>query len=136
MWTGDFATAISCIDGRIQAPVADWLKINYHVRYVDTITEPGPDKVLAQGPPESVAAIRRKVAFSVGRAGHAGVLAILAHHDCLGNPVAKEEHLALVERGARVVASWGLPVRIVGLWVNEWWWVDLVCELDPPHAPR
>ena len=47
---GDFGTAISCIDGRVQQPVSDWLKLYCHVRWVDLVTEPGPDRLLAAGP--------------------------------------------------------------------------------------
>src|SRR5262244_3596388 len=46
---GAFATAINCIDGRAQSPVADWLKINCNVSYVDVATIPGPDKALTRG---------------------------------------------------------------------------------------
>src|SRR5262249_33557428 len=49
MTHGTFATAICCIDGRVQSPVADWLKINGSVRYVDAVTIPGPDKALTHG---------------------------------------------------------------------------------------
>ena len=41
MSEGKFATSISCIDGRIQLPLAKWIKENYSVDYVDAITEPG-----------------------------------------------------------------------------------------------
>jgi hypothetical protein len=51
-------TAINCIDGRVQEPVAAWLKERYHLDYVDMITEPGADKVLATGSPEALTAIR------------------------------------------------------------------------------
>ncbi|MEO7000427.1 MAG: carbonic anhydrase, partial [Ktedonobacterales bacterium] len=43
MATGTFGTAINCIDGRVQAPVAEWLKINCHVTWVDMVTVAGPD---------------------------------------------------------------------------------------------
>jgi len=44
-----FATAINCMDGRCQLPVIEWMKKRYGVEYVDMITEPGPDGVLAEG---------------------------------------------------------------------------------------
>ncbi|MGZ3681521.1 MAG: carbonic anhydrase, partial [Ktedonobacterales bacterium] len=31
MATGIFGTAINCIDGRAQGPVADWVKVNGNV---------------------------------------------------------------------------------------------------------
>ena len=47
MSEGKFATSVSCIDGRIQIPLTNWIKENYSVDYVDTITEPGDDKNIA-----------------------------------------------------------------------------------------
>ncbi len=44
-----FGTAKNCLDGRVQIPVLDWIKLHSRVQYVDMITEPGVDKVLAQG---------------------------------------------------------------------------------------
>jgi len=35
MSEGKFATSVSCIDGRIQIPLAKWIKENYSVDYVD-----------------------------------------------------------------------------------------------------
>ena len=43
-----FATAINCIDGRVQVPVSNWLKRSYSVSYVDTITEPGVDRLFSE----------------------------------------------------------------------------------------
>src|SRR5690606_33072319 len=44
-----FVTAINCIDGRAQDPVAEWMRDRFSVRYVDTITEAGADGILANG---------------------------------------------------------------------------------------
>jgi hypothetical protein len=43
-----YATAINCMDGRVQFPVTEWLKYRFSVDYVDRITEPGPVRVLAE----------------------------------------------------------------------------------------
>ena len=42
-----FACAINCMDGRVQDAVKNYMKENYGVDYVDMITEPGPNKILA-----------------------------------------------------------------------------------------
>lgn len=44
MADGKFATSISCMDGRIQIPLNNWIKEKYSIDYVDTITEPGVEK--------------------------------------------------------------------------------------------
>ena len=125
MAAGTFGTAINCIDGRAQGPVADWVKMNGSVQYVDTITEAGADKVLAQGSPSLIESIKQNVIISVN-AHKSAIVAVAGHHDCAANPVSKDEHFAHIHAAVQVVASWGLPVRIVGLWVNEWGYIEVV----------
>ena len=43
-----FCTAINCMDGRTQEPVIAFVKKRFGIDCVDMITEPGPDKILAQ----------------------------------------------------------------------------------------
>lgn len=62
------------------------------------------------------------------RAHHSSVIAAVGHYDCAGNPVSKEEHLMQIKECVEVVASWGLPVRIVGLWVNERWEIEVIYD--------
>jgi hypothetical protein len=124
MAEGTFATAVNCMDGRVQEPVAAWIKARFGVDYVDTITEPGPDRILSElNGPES-RSIRRRVEISVNKHG-SRVVCLVAHHDCAGNPVSKEVHLAQLASGLREMESWGLPVRWVGLWVNQDWQVEV-----------
>lgn len=122
-----FATAINCIDGRAQTPALDWLKLHCNVDFVDLITEPGANKVLTQGPAETIAAIKRKAEFSF-KVRQSGLLAVVAHYDCLAHPVSKEEHWEDIRESAAVINSWGWGARILGLWVNEWGSVDLVLD--------
>ncbi len=44
-----FGTVINCMDGRVQLPVIAYLQKRFNVTYVDTITEAGPNLLLAQG---------------------------------------------------------------------------------------
>ena len=127
MAIGTFATAINCIDGRVQRPVSDWVKINCHVDYVDTITEPGVDRLLALGTAATVDAVRRKVLVSLD-AHHSGVIAVVGHAECAGNPVSDEEHAQHIRQAVEVIAAWGLPMRVIGLWVTSSWLVEVVCE--------
>ncbi len=127
MAVGTFATAINCIDGRAQRPVSDWMRIQYSVDFIDTITNPGPEKGLIQGSQATIDMMRANVEVSVS-AHESQLIAIAAHHGCAGNPVSDEEHLAQVRAACQVVAGWGLPVRIIGLWVNEWWQVELIAD--------
>lgn len=125
MATGTFGTAINCIDGRAQGPVSDWVKMNGQVQYVDMVTEPGVDKILAQGTPSQIESIKQKVLISVN-AHKSGIIAIAGHHDCAANPVSNDEHALHIHAAVQAIASWGLPVRIVGLWVNEWGYIEVI----------
>lgn len=124
-----FATAINCIDGRVQMPVYNWLDLHCQVQYVDMITEPGADRVLAESSASDIYSIRRKVDISIQ--GHQSqAIALIGHHDCLGNPVTKDEHWEHIRRGAQIIQSWEYWVRVIGLYVNEWSAVDVVCDTE------
>ncbi|UCD94278.1 MAG: hypothetical protein JSU69_11020 [Candidatus Zixiibacteriota bacterium] len=123
---GSFVTAINCMDGRTQLPVISFLKEKYGVDYVDSITEPGPIKFLARNQDgNTIASIRKRVAISVEKHG-SGVIAIVGHHDCAGNPVGKETQLEQLEDSANLIKTWGYDVDIVKLWVDESWQVHEV----------
>lgn len=124
MSEGKFATAINCMDGRTQQSVSDWMKKAFCVDYVDTITEPGPNKILAEKT-EEVESIKRRVLISVGKHGSKHI-AIVGHHDCAGNPVGEELQVAHIARAIKTVESWGLNVNVVGLWVDENWKVNKI----------
>ena len=133
MAMGSFGCAVNCMDGRVQGPVADWVKVNFGVQYVDMVTEAGPDGILAHGPSPLVESIRSRVQVSTGPHS-AHVVVIAGHEGCAGNPVSPEQHKADVRAGMSVVAAWGLPVTIVGLWVSEWGTVEVLGRIEAPGA--
>lgn len=119
---GAFCTAINCIDGRVQKPVYDYMKNICSVSYVDMITAPGPDGIISGGD-AMCQYIKSEVLVSVNKhASH--TVAVAGHHDCKGNPVSKEEHLADIRDSVNKIRSWSLPVNVIGLWVNENWEVE------------
>ena len=120
-----FGTAITCIDGRIQEPVAAWLKGKYLLDFVDVISEPGVDRVLATEPPAAQEHLRDEVQLSVERHGST-VVAVVAHHDCASNPGTREEHVTQLRRALEIVRSWGFSSTVEALWVNERWEVEAV----------
>jgi carbonic anhydrase len=117
-----FATAINCMDGRVQLPVTEWLKRQGRVDYVDAITEPGPERLLAEGEPTATASIKKRLEISVNR-HHSNLVAIVGHHDCAGNPTDKETKLTQIAAAIKKVEAWNLGVRVIGLWVDESWQV-------------
>jgi carbonic anhydrase len=119
-----FATAISCMDGRVQIPVIEWLKKQYGVDYVDMITEAGPERLLAEGKDRRcIESIQKRLQISVTR-HNSKLVAIVGHHDCAGNPTDKETQLRQLSNAEKTVESWNFGVRVVGLWVNEKWQVQ------------
>ena len=120
-----FGTALNCIDGRTQIPVIKWLKENFDVDYVDLITEPGMDKVLSQGQWVETDRLREKVIISIN-AHNSNVVAVVGHFDCAANPVSDFKHFRDIVASTYVVESWGLPIEVVGLWVDEFFCVYVI----------
>jgi carbonic anhydrase len=123
MAKGKFATSVSCMDGRIQIPLTNWIKENFSVDYVDTITEPGIDKQVADN--TDLESIKTKVGISINK--HESELIIVSgHYDCAGNPVSNEEHITQIKKGIEVISSWNLGVKVVGVWVDDTWKINTV----------
>lgn len=120
-----FGTALNCIDGRTQIPVIKWFKENLDVDYVDLITEPGMDKVLSQNQWLETERLREKVIISI-TAHNSNIVAVVGHYDCAANPVSDCKHFRDIVESTYIVKSWGLPVRVVGLWVDEFWRVHVI----------
>jgi hypothetical protein len=126
MSNGRFAAAINCMDGRTQLQVIEWMQREYGVDYVDTITEPGPVRILAEATDApALESIRRRLTISVTRHGSTRV-AIVAHTDCAGNPVDKQTQLSQLHAAAATVLSWGMGVRLNLLWLGDDWQVERV----------
>jgi len=112
------------MDGRVQYPALDWMKKKFTVDYVDSITEPGPIKILAENTDQIyIESIKRRVAISVNKHGSRNI-AILGHYDCAGNPVEQATQIVQIKDSIKTVNSWGFPVNIIGLWVDDSWKVN------------
>lgn len=127
MAKGTFATVLTCMDGRVQEPVAEWARREFGVQFVDTITEPGADLLLTESLIWQSNKIKSRVLVSVEMHGSRN-MAIVGHHDCAGNPVSAEKHKDLIKRSVAEVATWNLPIRVVGLWVGEDWKPEVICD--------
>jgi len=95
-----FATALNCMDGRVQKPVIEFLEKKYKVDFVDMITEPGIDKVLAEGNKKILKEIKKKIEISVKKHG-SKIVAVVGHADCAGNPVDKKDHLTQIKKAKK-----------------------------------
>ncbi len=117
----EFATAINCIDGRVQAPVNEFIRHNYGVDYVDVITVPAPDRVLSEnGSVDIIRSIKEYASISVEKHG-SNIIVIAGHHDCAANPVGEKEHRRQIGEAVKNIKEWGLGVDVHGVWVGEDW---------------
>ena len=123
MAEGKFATSVSCMDGRIQIPLAKWIKENHSIDFVDVITEPGIDRMVAEN--LDLESIKNKVGISIN-AHKSELIVVSGHYDCAGNPVSDEEHISQIRKGVKVISSWGLNVKVVGIWVDDSWNVNVL----------
>ena len=118
MAEGKFATSVSCMDGRIQIPLNAWIKKNYSVDYVDTITEPGDDKTIADD--SILESIKTKIDISIN--AHKSELIVLSgHYDCAANLVSNEMHIEMIKKGVEIISALNLGVKVIGVWVDDSW---------------
>ena len=130
-----FCTVINCMDGRVQLPVISYLQNRFGVKYVDTITEAGPNRIVGrQVNSVLLDSILDRVEKSVRFHNSAG-LGIVAHHDCLGNPASRQNQLEDTELAVKYLIERFGEIPVVGLWVDENWVVSEVFTYTPKH-PR
>ena len=119
-----FATAINCMDGRVQEPVGNFIKEKLGIAFVDMITEPGPDGILAKiDSYETINSIKKRIDISVQKHGSKHI-AVVAHHDCAGNPVDADTHRSHARSAVQNVRVWYPNADVFGLWINENWEVE------------
>lgn len=129
MAEGTFGTVINCMDGRTQLPLNEWMRERFGVDYVDTITEPGPNGILAKGEVPLMDSIKDRVEISVN--GHGSrIIVLVGHYNCAGNPGPREMQDDHVMKGIEVIKSWNYPVRILGVWVGDDWKVQTIYDSE------
>ena len=126
---GTFATAVTCMDGRIQQSVVDWARRHFDVDYIDMVTVPGPDRVLAQ---DFLVRLRLAADVAVSRRAHGShQLVVASHADCVGNPVSDDEHEQMVREGTSWLAMQLPTMTIVGVHVDVEALAVRVVDLGP-----
>jgi hypothetical protein len=119
-----FCTTVNCMDGRVQLPVIYYLKNRFQADYVDVISEPGPNLILAKHTvPILVKSIFSRLQVSVKKHKSKGI-AIVGHFDCSGNPGSKEEQIQHTKTAIDLVKKTFNRIEIIGLWVDENWEVE------------
>ena len=116
-----FACAVNCMDGRVQDAVKKYMQENYSVDYVDMVTEPGPNKILAENTDKAVIEnIKKRVEVSTHHHGSRAI-AIVGHFGCAGNPTEKDEQIVHLKKAEETLKSLGFTEEIVLLWVDGDW---------------
>ena len=113
------------MDGRVQLPVIRWIQTNYNSKYVDMITEAGPDKILSNKKNTLGESIKKRAIISVKKHGSMHIV-IIGHYDCAGNPVTKLKHIQQIKKAIDNVIAWDLNVSVHGLWLNKNWNIETV----------
>ena len=112
------------MDGRVQMPVNAFLCERFGVNAVDTITEPGPNGILARGDDRAIIEnLMLRLKISVEKHRSVGI-AVVGHHDCAGNPVDGTQQSADTLAAAEALRSAVGDLPVIGLWVDENWRVS------------
>ena len=112
------------MDGRPQRKVAAYLSVVFRVRNLDTITTAGMVRHLASDT-ELTPSLLANLDISLTAHGSRQI-AVVAHHDCAGNPVSDEQQAHQIADAVRRLSTIHPGTGLVGLWVNEHWTVEEV----------
>lgn len=119
-----FGTVFNCMDGRAQRKASDYLAASFGVRHLDTITTAGTVKHLAADT-DQTATLLENLAISTEKHGSTQI-AVVAHHDCLGNPVPDKTQRGQLTTAIERLHELNPNAEVVGLWINEQWIVEKV----------
>jgi len=115
-----FFTAVGCMDGRVQEPIAVYGKEKFSVLFADTITEAGLVGLLANNPSQELLdSIKKKVLISAEKHHSKGVL-VHGHQECAGNPVDDSTHIEDVKKSVGLIKQLiDNKVPVVGVFVKR-----------------
>jgi len=117
-----FCCAVNCMDGRVQDPVANFMRKFCSAKYVDMINEAGVNKTLADNPDSGIAkylVINIKEEIKISQKHGAKIVAIVGHYECGGNPAGKEEQIEHLRKAKETVEAFGLNIQVILLWVEK-----------------
>ena len=114
-----FFTVINSMDGRIQLPVIQYLRQQLNVEFIDSITEAGPNLILANNNDiTTIQSIYNKLDISFDLHKSQG-LAIVGHFGCAGNPSQKSEQIEHIQKAIQLIQNKYIKKVIIGLWVDQ-----------------
>ena len=100
--------------------MADTMKrVGFNVDYVDTVTEAGPNLLLAeQTNPQLIQSVLNRVNISVESHRSVGI-AVVGHHDCAGNPANKSEQINHLKKSITLLRQKYDQLPVLALWVDK-----------------
>lgn len=120
----DFGTVLTCMDGRIQRKVSDYLVTSFGVKNLDTVTAAGIVRHLATDT-DRTGAILGDLDVSVDTHGSRDI-AVVAHHDCAGNPTSDNEQKEQVGQATARLMRRHPDAEVIGLWLDRNWTVERI----------
>jgi hypothetical protein len=120
----EYGSALSCMDGRIQRKVSDYLAATFGVRHIDTVTAPGMVQHIATQTSRTEA-ILGDLRISVEKHGSTHI-GIAAHADCAGNDVSDAQQKLQVASAITNLEETFPEAQVVGLWVNDRWIIERI----------
>jgi len=122
--SGRFCAVVNCMDGMVQIPVINFLKARLEVDFVDSITEPGPVRILAERADDGILdSILHRLRVSIEKHGSEAV-AVVGHHDCTGNPAPDAAQKRHIKKAVCFLQDIFPDRKILALWVDSQWQVS------------
>ncbi len=121
-----FCTVVTCMDGRVQKPMMEFVAEKYGYDLPDTITDLGPVKMLSDG--EATACFDRiceRIDLSIQKHGSQHIF-ITGHHDCAGNPVSRELQEAQLRLAVKRMRLTYPDCQVSIVYVDDQWQCDLL----------
>lgn len=120
-----FGTTLTCIDGRIQRPLVDFLTTRFGVAHIDKVTKAGMIKHLTPAYDPITNLIVDDLETSLKAHGSTQI-ALVAHHDCAGNPVDDEQQKAQLDEAVAHFRRRYPGYEVIGVWLGENWAVSVI----------
>ena len=125
-----FCTVINCMDGRVQLPAIRYLQKRFDAEHVDSITEAGPNLILAKEENAvSIQSVLDRLKISIENHHSVGV-AVVGHHDCTRNPAPQNDQIMHIQKAIQLLRHQYENIEIIGLWIDDNWEVHEISELS------
>jgi len=98
-----------------------WIRKNHSTDYIDTIPELGIEKRISEN--IDIEKIKSKAEISIFK-HNSGLIVVSGHHNCARNPVSKEEQIEQIKKSILYIKFWNIPVKIIGIYVNDKWEIE------------